>query len=97
VKGRDVATSTADVSTSARVGDRYTRLAQGLTAKAEALASGLIGSVNDPLPKPRADPVSVTYDYKTGIKTVAYSGGSFHEELFNPTTMRHHAATVDSR
>ena len=88
LKSRDVVSASPTVSTQTSTRSRYELLAEALTAKAQALASGLITNVNQPLPAPRAEPVSVTYDYRTGIKTIAYASGAFNEEPFNLTAVR---------
>ena len=72
--------------------DSKKRLADALAAKAAALASGTIASASDPIPAPKAEPASVNYDYKTGIKTVIYANGKIEEEPFNPATMKALAA-----
>jgi hypothetical protein len=74
--------------------DQTKRLAQALVAKAAALASGTISSAAEPLPKPKAEPVSVNYDYKKGVKTVVYANGAREEEPFDPATMKGLAATT---
>jgi hypothetical protein len=68
--------------------DPTKRLADALTAKAAALATGVITSAGDPIPQPKAEPASVNYDYKTGIKTVIYANGTMEEEPFDPATMK---------
>lgn len=74
--------------------DASKRLADALVVKAAALASGVITSAAEPIPQPKVEPVSVTYDYKTGIKTVSYANGKVDEERFDPTTMKALAATA---
>jgi hypothetical protein len=74
--------------------DPSKRLADALAVKAAALASGVITSAAEPIPQPKVEPVSVTYDYKTGIKTVSYADGKVDEERFDPGTMKALAATA---
>jgi hypothetical protein len=74
--------------------DPSRRLADALAVKAAALASGVITSAAEPIPQPKVEPVSVTYDYKTGIKTVSYANGKVEEERFDPGTMKALAATA---
>jgi hypothetical protein len=74
--------------------DPSRRLADALAVKAAALASGVITSAAEPIPQPKVEPVSVTYDYKTGIKTVSYADGKVDEERFDPGTMKALAATA---
>jgi len=50
-------------------------LQQLFAAKSRALASDLINNLNEPVSAPGAEPVSFTYAYRTGIKTVAYATG----------------------
>ncbi|HEY0570645.1 MAG TPA: hypothetical protein VGD16_03815 [Enterovirga sp.] len=76
------------------VADPKKRLADALAAKAAALASGSIASASDPIPAPKAEPASVNYDYKKGIKTVIYANGKVDEEPFDPATMKALAATT---
>ena len=94
LKSSDVAPASPAVSTQTSTLSRSQLLAEALTAKAQALASGLITNVNEPLPAPGAEPVSVTYDYRTGIKTVAYASGAVAEEPFNLTAIRGLAAAA---
>jgi hypothetical protein len=74
--------------------DPSKRLADALAVKAAALASGVITSAAEPIPQPKVEPVSVTYDYKTGIKTISYANGKVDEERFDPGTMKALAATA---
>lgn len=88
VKRADAPSARPNMSDATRVADHYKRLGEVLAAKAEALAAGLITSVNQPLPAPGAEPVSVTYDYRTGIKTIAYASGALEEQPFNLAAVR---------
>jgi hypothetical protein len=87
-KSSDVAAPSPTVSTQTSTRSRYELLAEALTAKAQALASGLITNVSQPIPTRRPEPISVTYDYRTGIKTVAYTSGALDEEPFDLAAMR---------
>jgi hypothetical protein len=87
VKGGDVEPGPT-VSAQPSTRSRQELLAEALKAKAQALASGLIANVNQPLPALRAEPVSVTYDYRTGIKTTAYASGALDEQPFDSAGIR---------
>jgi hypothetical protein len=88
LRSGDIAPATSTVSTETSIRTRSQLLAEALKAKAQALASGVIANVNEPLPARKAEPVSVTYDYRTGIKTVAYASGELNEEPFNLAALR---------
>jgi hypothetical protein len=71
---------------------RLSKLREALQARANSLANGGSGTPA-PLMRPAPEPQSVTFDFKSGVKTTIFADGTIVEDAFDVAAVRGMAST----